>query len=92
MGPVDYQEAIIEARKFDALVKATDFNPKHWVRIIDEEGSLFMLRSAFAIEWGRWYFILAEHHDPKIFAKNDVESIICLMETEIPVKKENFYD
>jgi hypothetical protein len=64
------------------------------VQVIHDEGTVLIFRNAFAVQWGAWQIIIAEHHDIHIyeldearvtlFKEVDIEQIASPPQAEAP--------
>lgn len=64
-----------KAREINGKLSAYDFSPANYVRVVTDEGFELTLPSAFVLVDGDWYMVFAEHHNPQVFHKEDVEQI-----------------
>ncbi len=61
-----------EAKELNGKLSAYDFTPNNYVRVVTDEGFEATIPSAFVVTRDDWYIVFAEHHDPKVFHKDDI--------------------
>jgi hypothetical protein len=71
----DMQRAEAKAEEVCDKLGAYDFSANDYVRVTTDEGCEFTFASAFVLTYGHWYLVFAEHYDPHVFNKNDIEQI-----------------
>jgi len=88
---VSLKEAEAKADEIDAKCSAYDFKGNNYVRVVTDEGLELIMPNAFALEFGDWYLLFAEHHDPMCFHKEDVKGIFefSITKHQSQIKKVN---
>ena len=72
MESVAYKAARSVARGIDSRLKATDERFERVVRVLGEDGSVFLYDSAFAVRLDAdWIGVFAEHYGFHVFHKDD---------------------
>lgn len=46
------------------------------VQVIHDEGTVMFFHSAFALKWGIWHIVIAEHHDIHIYAQDEARVVM----------------
>jgi len=62
------------AEGYDKTLKATD--PRFYRNVMikhQDEGTVLTYDNAFALKYGEWFMIFAEHHDTQVYHENDVD-------------------
>lgn len=68
-----YLEAFQKGRKYMVSLGAADPRFKRTVKVIHQDGSIFVLTHAFiAFDEENYFIVIPEHHDVHIFYKHDL--------------------
>lgn len=91
MRSVDLKRAWVEARRLDDELLSTDKRFNRSVSLVHEDGSTFLIQSAFVELWidpepastvhlggpshSTWVLVLSEHHEPLVYSQDEVQWI-----------------
>ena len=79
---VNLQKSYDKMIQYDKGLTAYDFH-NGVSYVVDQEGSLFYIQSSFMKKDGDYLWVLAEHHNPMIFAIDELEFFEYLVPQEI---------
>jgi hypothetical protein len=69
---LDVRQANELASAYDKSLLADDARFDNSVKIVDCEGTVLSISSAFLVKNGKWLLCFAEHHSPQVFHMDEI--------------------